>query len=137
MTPREMPTAAVSRSRYVHYWRNATECFEGMREAALAQRWHLTALNGTHCVIAAADALLVFSAGVRSVSKNHLDVFSLLAAHVEDPERDRALRHGLNVLRMKSDIEYGAKVISERDAYQLMNRVERFYEWVRARIGEG
>ncbi len=136
MAPREVQTAAVSRNRYIYYWRNATECFAGMKEAALAQRWHLTALNGVHCVIAAADALLIYSAGVRSTSKNHLDVFTLLARHVEDPERDRMLRHGLGVLRQKTDIAYGAKSISENEAYQLMKQVERFYEWVRTKIGQ-
>ncbi len=107
-----------------------------MKEAAQASRWHLTALNGTHCVIAAADALLVYTAGLRSTSRNHLDVFSLLALHVDDPDRDRALRHGMSVLRLKSDIEYGARAIGESDAHQLMAHVERFYQWVRARIGQ-
>jgi len=136
MAPREIPTAAVSRVRYTNYWRNATECFEGMKDAALAQRWHLTALNGVHCVIAAADALLVYRVGLRSTSKNHLDVFALLARHVEDPERDKMLHHGVAVLRQKTDVEYGAKPISESEAYQLMRQVERFYEWVRAKIGQ-
>jgi len=136
MAPREIPTSAISRARYVTYWANATECFEGMKDAALAQRWHLTALNGVHCVIAAADALLVYRAGLRSTSKNHLDVFALLAHHVEDPERDKMLQHGFAVLRQKTDVEYGAKPISESDAYQVVKQVERFYQWVRAKIGQ-
>lgn len=134
MAPTKIPTATISRARYIHYWRNAKECFEGMKDAALAERWHLTALNGVHCVIAAADALLIHTAGLRCKSKDHLDVFTLLDQYVDDPDASKMLKHGISVVRRKSDIEYRAKRVSETDAHQLIKQVERFYEWVRAKI---
>lgn len=132
--PAKIPTATVAREQYIHYWNNARECFVGMQEAAAAERWHLTALNGVHCVIAAADALLVYSAGLRSRSKNHNDVFTLLTQHIADPDRRRALRHGLSVLNLKSEIEYGARQLTPVQARNLVTHVERFYDWVRTKI---
>ncbi len=135
MVPAKIPTASVSREKYVYYWRNAQECFRGMQEAALAERWHLTALDGIHCVIAAADALLVFTVGLRSRSRDHRDVFALLTQHISDPRRDQMIKHGLNVLRQKTEVEYGAKQVSRQQAYGLMKQVERFYYWVQDKIG--
>ncbi len=134
MAPTKIPAATISRAKYVHYWHNAEECFEGMKDAALSERWHLTTLNGIHCVIAAADALLIHTAGQRCKSRNHLDVFTLLAQHADDPDSNKMLKHGISVVRRKTDIEYRAKRISEADAHQLIKQVERFYEWVRKRF---
>ncbi len=134
MTPPDIPTARVSREKYIYYWRNATECYQGMQDAAILGRWHLTALNGIHCVIAAADALLVYTAQVRSKSKNHLDVFTLLNQHISDPERAKALQHGLQVLRQKTEVEYGAKRLNPADVQRLIKHVERFYVWVQDKL---
>lgn len=136
MAPPKIPTASISREKYIHYWHNALECFEGMKDAAIAGRWHLAALNGIHCVIAAADALLIYTAGIRSRSRNHTDVFTLLSQHVDDPELSQMLRHGLYVLQQKSEIEYGAKRIGPTEGHQFMKRVERFFLWVRDKIGQ-
>jgi HEPN domain-containing protein len=134
MAPAKIPTVTISQVKHIHYWRNAEECFEGMKDAARARRWHLTSLNGVHCVIAAADALLVHTAGLRCKGKNHLDVFVLLKQHVGDPDVNQMLKHGISVVRRKTDIEYRAKRISEAEAHQLIKQVERFYEWVRSKI---
>jgi len=107
-----------------------------MKDAALAGRWHLAALDGIHCIIAAADALLIYTAGIRSRSRNHNDVFTLLSQHVADPDQSQMLRHGLYVLQQKSEIEYGARQIGPAEAHQLMKRVERFFLWVRDKIGQ-
>jgi len=105
-----------------------------MKDAALSERWHLTVLSGIHCVIAAADALLIHTAGLRCKSKDHLDVFTLLAQHADDPDSNKMLKHAISVVRQKTDIEYRAKRVSEANAHQLMRQVERFYEWVRTKI---
>lgn len=97
MVPTKIPTAPISEAKYIHYWRNAKECFAGMHDAALHQRWHLTALSGIHCVIAAADALVIHTAGLRCRSKDHLDVFILLSQHAGDPDAGKMLKHGVNV----------------------------------------
>jgi hypothetical protein len=136
MAPPKIPIAPISREKYIHYWHNALECFEGMEDAAVAERWHLTALNGIHCVIAAADALLVYTAGIRSKSRNHNDVFTLLTQHVDDPQKSQMLGHGLYVLQRKSEIEYSAKRIGPTEGHQLVKRVERFSRWVRDKIGQ-
>lgn len=107
-----------------------------MKDAAAAERRHLTALNGIHCVIAAADALLVYTAGIRSRSRNHNDVFTLLSQHVDDPKRSQMLKHGLYVLQRKSEIEYSARRISPPEGHRLVKRVERFSHWVRDKIGQ-
>jgi len=105
-----------------------------MKDAALSERWYLTSLNGIHCVIAAADALLVHMTGSRCKSKNHLDAFTLLRQYVNDPDINKMLKHGISVVRRKMDIVYRAKRISKAQAHQLMQQVERFYEWVRTKI---
>ncbi len=136
MAPSKIPTATISQTKYIHYWHNAVECFEGMKDAAVAERWHLTALNGIHCVIAAADALLVHLAGLRCVSKEHLDMFTLLGRYIADPDSERMLKHGISVVKLKTDVEYRAEPIGEKNARQLITQVERFYEWVRTTIGQ-
>ena len=105
-----------------------------MKDAALSERWHLTSLNGIHCVIAAADALLIYTTGSRCKSKNHLDVFTLLRQYVNDPDVNKMLKYGIGVVRRKTDIEYRARRISQAEAHQLIKQVERFYEWVRTKI---
>jgi hypothetical protein len=108
----------------------ALEFAEEARAALAAERWNASGLASIHSGICAADAALIASAGVRSISQDHGAVIALLEVQV--PEFAAAQRRQLTgLLRLKTAVSYEQRLVTEIEARQLAENAERLSTWAR------
>lgn len=119
----------VERSRYSVYWGKATEFRDTMRLANERAWWNAAALNAIHCLISAADAVLVFRQTIRSSGEGHLEVVDLLARDRELPDIGRAAGHLRKGLAKKNLVAYEDRELLISEAKELVGHAERFYAW--------
>lgn len=92
------------------------------------QRWNSAGLSAIHAGIAAADAALIASAGLRSSSQDHCSVVNLLEHQV--PEFTATQRRQLGgLLKMKNQVAYEQRLLNETEARQLVDQARRFARW--------
>ncbi len=124
-------TRPVERSRYRVYWNRATELRQMMRAAAERELWSAVGLNAVHCLIASADAVLVYRQQVRSAAEGHLEVVELLGRERELPEITTAVNHLRKGLARKNLVAYEDRELTSREAREVVEHAERFYAWAR------
>ncbi len=86
MAAKKIKTKVIERSEYKTYLKKASEFYDIMLQAKESGKWNAVGLNAVHCAISSSDAMLVFYAGIRSTSDNHLSVIALLSNSVRLPE---------------------------------------------------
>lgn len=125
-------TVPVHRSDYVNHLKKAAEFHEVMLEGLSKGKWNAVGLNAIHAGISAADALLVFSHGIRSASPKHDDVIKLLTSLISHKEIKEKSSHLRNLIYMKNIVEYEVRLIDKGEALSLSKHASRFLEWVRS-----
>ena len=91
-------------------------------------RWDAAGLNAIHAGISAADAVLIYTVGIRSVAQDHANLSSLLESTVES-------FHGaprtqlVGLLKMKNIVAYEQRLITQNEAYSLVKAADRFLAW--------
>ena len=97
-------------------------------DALNSHRWNSAGLSAIHAGIAAADAALIASAGLRSASQDHGSVANLLEQQV--PEFTAAQRRQLGgLLKMKNQVAYEQRLLTEIEARQLVDQARRLARW--------
>lgn len=119
----------VERSRYHIYWGRATEFRDIMRIATERAWWSAAALNAIHCLISAADAVLVFRQTIRSTAEGHLEVIDLLGRDRDLSGITRATGHLRKGLAKKNLVAYEDRELSVSEAKEIVDHAERFYTW--------
>jgi len=132
MPPKRIAARREERAAHSNYLAKAEEFLRSALENLASDRWNATALSAVHAGIAAADAVLVFERGIRSVSQRHEDVLDLLAGSGSD--RSSALVHLRRILARKNVVEYESRMFSRREAEDVVQHAERFLTWARAQI---
>ena len=131
MVPKQVKTRLVNRDLYSNYWLKASEYKESMIDNLTKNRFNAAAGDAVHCVISAADALLVWLAGKRSASENHGDLVYLLQRHVKSSANINRLK---SILQVKSQIEYGERLYPKGKAEEMVKKAERFYDWIAGQL---
>ena len=132
MAPRRIPNHREERTAHANYLAKAEEFLRSALDNIASRRWNAAALSAIHAGIAAADAVLVFERGVRSVSQRHEDVVDLLTGSGTD--RSAALAHLRQMLTRKNAVEYESRLFSQQEAEEIVRHAERFLAWVRNRV---
>lgn len=103
--------------------------FANTAQSALAdEKWNAAGLNAIHAGIAAADAALIASAGLRSTSQDHGSVVSVLEQQV--PEFDATQRRQLSgLLKMKNQVAYEQRLLTYIESPQLVDHATRLTRW--------
>jgi len=97
-------------------------------------RWNAAGLAAIHCGIAAADAVLIASAGIRSISQDHGSVVRLLENQV--PEFHAAQRRQLGgLLKVKNAVAYEQRLLTATESRQLVDHANRLTSWARLAVG--
>lgn len=121
-------TRSVSRGESRPYLAKAEEFAANARAALLAKRWNSAGLDAIHAGISAADAAMIASAGVRSVSKDHGAAVGLLRRMV--PEAGATQERQLTgLLGMKNAVEYEQRLVTEAEARALAEHADRLVRW--------
>lgn len=134
MVAKKIKTKAIERSEYKNYLKKASEFYDIMLQAKEMGKWNAVGLNAVHCAISSSDAMLVFYAGIRSTSADHLSVIDLLSTSVRLPEVKSKCETLRKILAKKSIIEYEHRNFTQVEALEILRLTERFYTWVASRI---
>jgi hypothetical protein len=94
-----------------------------------AERYSAAGLAAVHAAIAAADAVTVHTAGVVSTGTSHFAVVQLLQRCLPEGLPASAERQLLGLLRLKNDIEYTERALTDPEARVLVDQAVRFVRW--------
>jgi hypothetical protein len=115
-----------------------TKCLEFLttaQDALGSGRWTSAGLNAIHAGIAAADAALVASAGLRSSSQDHGAAIAVLEQQV--PEFAATQRRQLGgLLKMKNQVAYEQRLLTDVEARQLVDHAARLTRWSERVVAE-
>ena len=125
----------VDRWKAAEYLKRSEECLASMQRDFEERRWGSCVILAIHAAVSAADALCVSKLGKRSASENHRDAIILFQSIDPNDEemRKAAMRLG-DLLRIKTDAEYGERTQSIQDAERAKQNAERFASFVRKRL---
>jgi hypothetical protein len=132
---RKFKTVQVERGSYAVYLKKADEFYQTMRQAQADRRWNAVGLNAVHCAISAADAVLVFHLGQRSIAPDHRIVVELLAGSINIPEIKAKSETLQKIINQKNLIEYEQRSFTQKDAEAIAKLTERFYRWTITQVG--
>ena len=129
-------TKAVDKGEYRNYLAKATD-FASLLDVALAEgKWNSTGLQAVHTVISAADAVIVYYGGVRSIELDHREVVGLLHDIIGESAGPVG-RHVSSVIAKKNLVEYEGRAVTQAEAREMAEHARRFLEWVRGMLPQG
>jgi len=133
--PRRSDVRETPRGEALKYLAKGEE-FAGTASSAVKERsWNSAGLSAIHAGISAADAALVASAGVRSISRDHGAVILLLESSV--PEFGATQRRQLaGLLKMKNEVAYEQRLLTEVESRQLVDHASRLIRWSRKVVAD-
>jgi len=127
---RQATARDIDKHKYAQYLRKASSFYQGMKKAEENEDWNLAALNAIHCVISSADAVTTFYLGQHSAGQRHEDVIALLG-QTRLPGIEEKARQILDVLRLKTLVEYEPEEPTENEARAMAKQAERIFKWAR------
>jgi uncharacterized protein (UPF0332 family) len=126
---------SVDRSQAADYVKRSEECLTSMQRDFNEKKWDSCVILAIHAAISAADALCVNALGKRSASENHRDSIILFQSiNPNDIELRKASMRLGDLLKIKTDAEYGERSQSQKDAELAKLNAERLVSFVRKRI---
>ena len=131
MAPRHVKTQKVDPSKAPVCFQRGRELLETTVEACDHERWSAAGVTAVHAAISLTDALLIQERGLRCTSPQHMDLVDLLGTELPDvPDVKAAQKHLRHILSEKNRVEYEARVVSEKDARNMLQHLQRFADWV-------
>ncbi len=130
-----MKTRSLDRHYAKDYLKRAEECKNSMKRSLEAEEWNGCVISAIHCAISSADALCIWKKGLRNASENHTDALALLNSI--DPNSEdikRAVRHLSALLQIKSDAEYGNRLLNRGDAESAVKHAERIFDFAKSEV---
>ncbi len=128
-------TRNVNRSEYRNYLQRAGELINSMKLAYEAKEWNACVINDVQSAIASADALCVFTKGLRHAGDRHDDAIILFASiDTNDTEIRNNAERLEKLLSIKTDAEYGEKLMKEKDDDNSILQAERLFSFVKSRL---
>lgn len=126
---------SVERSKYKIYLQRAEECKRAMDTALERHDYSACMINAVHCAISAADALCIIYLGVRHKGMKHQDAVSLFRrVDTADTEIKKNAERLEQILSIKSRVEYGNSIVTQREAEEAVKKAERLLLFVKERI---
>jgi hypothetical protein len=128
MIAKKIKSAMVAKSDAINYLKRARELLASMRNNLAVSQWSAAVIDGIHAAISANDALTVVYSGQRCTSSHHVDAVEFLKQSLPKnfaPDLQRLKR----VISIKSHVEYGPSLTTEKEAHKVAQDVERFIAW--------
>lgn len=126
--PRDDDTRTTPRSNARAALVKCLEFTASAQDALGAGKWNSAGLSAIHAGIAAADAALIASAGLRSASQDHGAVIAMLERQV--PEFSATQRRQFaGLLKMKNQVAYEQRLLTDIEARQLVDQAARLARW--------
>lgn len=130
-----MRTRAVDRHKAQDYLKRAKECKNSMNHSYEECEWNSCVINAVHSAIAAADAFCIWKTGIRHAGERHEEAVRLFSqTDSQDRYIRNASRHLQELLSIKSNAEYGEKLMTEKSATLAKKHAERLFDFIQSRI---
>ncbi len=123
-------TRPVPRALAAQSLSKCVEFADAAQTLLAAGKYNAAGLQAIHAGIAAADAALIAAAGIRSIAQDHSAAVVLLDANVASfgPTQRRQLT---GLLKMKNQVAYDQRLLSEVEARQLVEHATRLSRWAK------
>jgi len=132
MPAKKIVHQSVSKSEYKDYLKKAEEFYSTMQDCFVNGRWTSAALEAIHAAICANDALTIFTRGIKCSSPRHEDAVTLLQSLVELDGAKTHSTHLLRIIKKKNIIEYYGESFTQKEAEEITQHAERFFDWVKS-----
>jgi hypothetical protein len=108
--------------------RKAQEFYQGGQSEFENERYNSAGLAAIHSGISVADALLIYSTGTRGASQDHVKVSDLVSESIAS-FRGSPRTQLVGLLKMKNDVAYAKRLITQIEAKRLLNSAGRLLAW--------
>lgn len=128
MIAKKIKSAIVAKDDAINYLKRARELLASMRSNLAVSQWSAAVIDGVHAAISANDSLTVAYSGKRCISSNHVDAVEFLKQSLPKnlmPDLQRLKK----IISIKSHVEYGPSLTTEKEALDVAKDVERFMAW--------
>ncbi len=112
-------------ARAEQYLRAMEACFNG-------RDWDACVGNAVHCIIAAQDAFCIHTRAQRYKGTEHREAAEFFRNIMQSGEHKKASQRLAELIRIKTDAEYGDRSLTEKDAQQAKKNAERFLAYVKS-----
>lgn len=130
-----MKTRSVEKTYAKNYLKRAEECKITADYAFSSENWNSCVINAIHSAIASADALCIHKLGLRNSSERHADAVALfLSIDRNDDEIKRNANHLSRLLDIKTNSEYGERLLTRKDADEAVKHADRIYNFVKGKV---
>ncbi|MCL2654425.1 MAG: HEPN domain-containing protein [Coriobacteriia bacterium] len=126
--PKLTRTRSATKEDGIVALQKAQQFAEAARSELENERWDSAGLNAIHAGISAADAALIFAAGIRNATQDHSNVISLLESSVAS-FRGSPRTQLVGLLKMKNVVAYEQRLITRDEAVRLVKAADRFLAW--------
>lgn len=124
----------VDRHKYADYLKRAEELLNAMNRAYESGEWNACVINAVQSAIASADALCIFKKGVRHAGERHEEALMLFSeTEPDDLQVKSNAKHLAALLSIKTDAEYGERLMNRRDAEQAKLDAGRLFSFVKGK----
>lgn len=127
---KEVKTRKIAKHEYASFLRKAESFYNGMKQAEQSEDWNLACLNAIHCTITSIDAITTFFLEERSAGQKHEDVVELLK-QTKLPDAQEKARQVLDILALKTMVEYEPTEPTENQARQITKQAQRVHQWAK------
>lgn len=135
MIAKKIKSAVVAKGDAINYLKGARQLLASMRNNLAVSQWSAAVIDGVHAAISANDALTVTYSGQRCTSGHHIDAVEFLKQSL--PKNLTAdLQRLKKIISIKSHVEYGPSLTTEKEAYRVAQDVERFMSWAEETFGK-
>ena len=130
MPARENKIKQESKSVGDDFFKKASDNYDQMLAAFHSSNWNAAATLAVQCVISSADAICVHEKGIRSISRDHLDVCDLVAKLPLEGALEKA-KQLRKIIARKNMVQYEGRSVHRVDADDMVKVTARFYQWAR------
>lgn len=129
-----MNTRPVDKSKFGNYLKRAEECLNAMSRSYDSREWNACVIAAVQSSIASADALCIFKNGFRHAGERHEDAVALfLDIDTNDEEIKGNSKKLARLLAIKTDAEYGERLMRQADADEAKTASTKLFHFVKSR----
>lgn len=130
---RQYRTRSASNAEIKQYKSKALQYKEAMHSAYCAKLWDVVVSNAVHAVMLMANAVTSRQVGKYYSGQDHNQAPEYLS-EITGPDASTAARQMALVIKLKGLVEYEARGCGEKEASDVLKRVDRFFKWAEERL---
>ncbi len=133
MTARKIKTKQEDKLKALEYLKKAEDNYAQMLAALENENYNAVGTLAVQCEISSADAICIYEKGIRSVSRDHLNVCYLVKS-IPLPEAKEKSNILKRIITKKNLVQYEGRSMYKNEAQEIAKATKRFFQWVYSSI---